>query len=365
MSNQKLDFTRIVSLVIMVIAIVVGWIAYHNYQPKLLERYELTRFSFFLVCAQGVILILTPPLAGYLGDRFRERGGQRFRIISLGVGFAAMIFMTVALGLTTLPANLVIILLPVLVVFWLVAMNIFTSPAISTFELFSPFEKQPMAIAILTLTAELLYALEPVIVPIIDALGGALTFLTGGVLVTVAGVLLRRATKDLPDGLKDASGPETTAWREILLSGARLGIPTALVFNIWPDLFDQKLGGLFTDITGSWVVSAMLALSAVVCLPFGNIADRVGVKPAQRLAFTGILVATLLIIGPTQPWLVIIGVVLFALMFSMQSVSSLPFALTRIAPHQKVLGVGVFFAGVEIPNAIIEIYLGYMEFVVG
>ncbi|HAA13172.1 MAG TPA: hypothetical protein DCE41_16370 [Cytophagales bacterium] len=365
MSKHKLDFTRIVSLVVMVIAIVVGWIAYHNYQPKLLERYELTQFSFFLVCAQGVILIITPPLAGFLGDYYRKRGGQRFRIISLGVGFAAMIFMTVALGLTTLPASLVTILLPILVVFWLVAMNIFTSPAISTFELFAPFEKQPMAIAILTLTAELLYALEPVIVPIIDALGGALTFLTGGVLVTVAGVLLRRATKDLPDGFGDAGGPEKTAWAEILLSGARLGIPTALVFNIWPDLFDQKLSGLIPDTTGSWVVSAMLALSAVVCLPFGNLADRVGVKPTQRLAFTGILMASILIIWPTQAWLILVGVVLFALTFSLQSVSSLPFALTRISAHQKVLGVGVFFAGVEIPNAIVEIYLGYMEFVVG
>ena len=52
-----------------------------------------------------------------------------------------------------------------------------------------------------------------------------------------------------------------------------------------------------------------------------------------------------------------IGMVGFALALSLQSVSALPFALSRITSAQKVLGVGVFFAGVEIPNAIIEIYL--------
>ena len=356
MTQSKLSPTQLGSLVVMVIAIVVGWIAYHNYQPKLLDRYHLSHLSFFLVVAQGVILVITPPIAGYLGDRFRGNLGHRYRIISLGVGFAAMIFMTVALGLAVLPDNLVGILLPVLVIFWLVAMNIFTSPSISTFELFAPFEEQPVALAILTITAELLYALEPVIVPIIDALGGALTFLTGGVLVTVAGILLRRATRSVPDTVDATEGPEKTSWNEVLVAGVRLGVPTALVFTIWPTLLQSKITPVFANISGSWAVSGMLALAAIACLPLSKKAQKWGLQPSQRLAFTIGLIAAVGVLLIDSPILVMVALCVFALALSMQSVSALPYSLTRIASHQKVLGVGVFFAGVEIPNAMMEIW---------
>ena len=359
MSNQKLNSTQIVSLVVMVTAIVVGWIAYHNYQPKLLEQYDLTEYAFFLVVAQGLILIITPPIAGHIGDRFRKRGSHRFRIIALGVGFAAMIFMTVALGLATLPDSVVALLLPILVVFWLIAMNIFTSPAISTFELFAPFERQPMALAILTLTAELLYALEPVIVPIIDSLGGVVTFFTGGVLVIVAGLLLRKTSTNVPDPFSAEEGPKKSSWGEVLFAGLRLGIPTALVFNMLPDVLSNQLADAFPNVNGAWWVSGMLALAGLVCLPLGKVATQWGLQRSQRLSFTVMLVAAILIFLNAHWAVTLFGAVVFAMSLSMQSVSSLPFALTRIASFQKVLGVGVFFAGVEIPNAILEIYLGF------
>lgn len=360
MSQSKLKATQVLSLVVMVAAIVIGWIAYHNYQPKLLERYGLNQFSFFLVVAQALILIVTPPIAGYLGDKYRKKNGQRFRIISLGVGFAAMIFMTVALGFTTLPANLVTILLPILVVFWLIAMNIFTSPAISTFELITPFEKQPIALAVLTLTAELLYALEPVIVPIIDAMGGAITFLAGGVLVTIAGLLLRKSTKSIPDGLADTEGPTETSWGEVIFAGIRLGIPTALVFNVLPDLFHHKLYPTFPDVPAQYMVSGMLGIAALVCLPMGKLAQGIGIQASQRLAFTVMLGAAAFMIIMESPIATVAFSIVFAVAFSMQSVSALPHALNRIAGYQKVLGVGIFFAGVEIPNAMVEIYYGFM-----
>lgn len=43
-------------------------------------------------------------------------------------------------------------------------MSIFTGPAVSTIETFIPVGKLPRAMAILTITSNLLYSLEPAIV---------------------------------------------------------------------------------------------------------------------------------------------------------------------------------------------------------
>ena len=48
-------------------SIVIGWIAYQNYQPKLLEKFHFTEYTLFLTLAQGLILVITPPIAGKIG----------------------------------------------------------------------------------------------------------------------------------------------------------------------------------------------------------------------------------------------------------------------------------------------------------
>ncbi|HNT51619.1 MAG TPA: hypothetical protein PKK67_13585, partial [Cyclobacteriaceae bacterium] len=62
--SDQIEWKQLWSLAALYGSIVIGWIAYHNYQPKLLNQFNFTEFAFALVLAQSIILVLTPPIAG-------------------------------------------------------------------------------------------------------------------------------------------------------------------------------------------------------------------------------------------------------------------------------------------------------------
>jgi hypothetical protein len=49
---------------------------------------------------------------------------------------------------------------------------------------------------------------------------------------------------------------------------------------------------------------------------------------------------------------------IFVAAFALLSVSALPLALENAGFYQKVLCVGIFFSGVELPNGVLEVFLG-------
>jgi hypothetical protein len=206
-SNSKLKYVekkdilwkQLLSLTLLYASVIIGWIAYYNYQPILLAKYSFKDLTLFLFITQGIILVITPMIAGRLGDKFRVKAGQRLPIISAGVSFAAMIFMATAFTLLTDPGPIFRWILPGLIVLWLFSMALFTSPAISTIEIFVPAKKLPTAMAMLTIVYGLLYAIEPVIVNIINAIGAPLTFVVGGVAVFLSGLLMKNNTKYMLD----------------------------------------------------------------------------------------------------------------------------------------------------------------------
>jgi MFS family permease len=188
-TSGEIQWKQLWSLVALYASVIIGWIAYYNYQPILLHKYNFTDLTLFLFIAQGIIMVVTPPIAGLLGDRFRKSKGNRLPIISAGISAAAMVFMSVAFTLIMDPGETFKWILPILIVFWLASMSIFTSPAISTIDLFAPANKLPRAMAIITIVYGALYALEPVIVDLVDFLGAPLTFVVGGVITAASTVL--------------------------------------------------------------------------------------------------------------------------------------------------------------------------------
>lgn len=66
-SNSSIQWKQTASLLALYASVIIGWIAYHRYQPALLDTFNMTEFEPLLIWAQAIILILTPPLAGYLG----------------------------------------------------------------------------------------------------------------------------------------------------------------------------------------------------------------------------------------------------------------------------------------------------------
>ncbi|HEY9048116.1 MAG TPA: MFS transporter [Ohtaekwangia sp.] len=364
--NQKentIQWKQLWSLAALYGSIVIGWIAYQRYQPKLLVQFHFTDFTLLLVIAQGLILTITPPIAGKLGDRYRFEKGHRIPVITAGISFAAMIFMAVAFTLFSNPNELFKWVLPVLIVFWLIAMSIFTSPALSTMELFTPVDKLPRAMAVLTIVANLIYALEPVIVDIIDFLGAPVTFMTGGIVVFISGYALRKNSLSLfsqQNNKEDrpiaaiAFDTQRSRLVYIFFLGIVLGIATTVLFNIFPDVLQAKIGPLMKTWNGKILVVDILVVSAIVSWPLSNLVNRVGMERSFWISTVLIVVSMVSILLLQATALVLIMTLVFALMFATLSVSSLPLAIKNSNYYEKVFCVGIFFSGVAFPDGMVE-----------
>jgi MFS family permease len=361
-----IEWKQIWSLAALYASIIIGWIAYHNYQPKLLVMFQFEQYALLLAVIQAIILVITPIYAGRLGDRFRFKRGHRLPIISTGISFAAMVFMAVAFTLISNPGEIFKWILPVLIVCWLIAMSIFTSPALSTLELFTPVDKLPRAMAVLTIVSNLVYALEPIIVDIIDYIGAPLTFIAGGAVVFLAGWSLRRNSLGL---FKQNEGKQMAVftfdtqksqYARIFLMGIMLGLATTFLFDFFPDAFEKNLISLM-EVEGKWWVVILLVISAIISVPVSNKVISWGID--QTYLYSIVLVA----LASAGIWLIpslmvtLLSLAAFTLGFTVLSVISLPLVVSKSNYYEKVFCVGIFFSGVELPEGIIESILMAMN----
>jgi MFS family permease len=358
---EQIEWKQLWSLAALYGSIVIGWIAYHNYQPKLLNQFNFTEFSLALIIAQSIILVLTPPIAGRIGDRFRFKSGHRIPIISSGISFAAMIFMAVAFTLFSNPGEIFKWILPVLIVLWLVSMSIFTSPALSTLELFTPIDKLPRAMAILTIVANLIYSLEPVIVDLIDYLGAPVTFMLGGVVVFISGYALKKNSLSLFNSQSQRPRAEIrfdtqrSNYFYILFMGMALGLTTTVLFNYFPELLQVKLGNLIAW-EGKWLLVSVLFMTAVLSLPASDFINKMGTYNSFWWSFLVNSVVLILLFVTGSGVLTILLLLAYAVSFTVLSISSLPLAIEKANYYEKVFCVGIFFSGVAIPDGIVEIF---------
>lgn len=356
---EKIEWKQLWSLAALYGSIVIGWIAYHNYQPKLLVQFNFTDFTFLLIVTQGIILTITPLIAGKIGDRLRFKAGHRIPIISSGISFAAMVFMAVAFTLFSNPGEVFRWILPLLIVLWLVAMSIFTSPALSTLELFTPIDKLPRAMAVLTIVANLVYSMEPVIVDLIDYVGAPITFMIGGAAVFVSGYALKRNSLSLftnnPTRPRAEFKFDTTRsdYKYVFFLGVAVGIPTTLLFNYFPDILEANLSSMVT-MEGKWLLVIALFFSAVLSLPASNYVINVGTTKSFWWSFIINSVCLILVFITGSAMVTILTMIVFIVSFTVLSISSLPLAIERANYFEKVFCVGIFFSGMALPDGIVE-----------
>jgi MFS family permease len=366
-STEGIEWRQLWSLAALYASIVIGWIAYHNYQPKLLVQFHFTDFTFLLMVVQGIILVITPPIAGRMGDRFRFQQGSRIPVISTGISFAAMIFMAVAFTLLGSPGEVFKWVLPLLIVCWLIAMSIFTSPALSTLELFVPVDKLPRAMAILTIVANLLYSLEPVIIDLIDYLGAPITFMVGGIAVFVSGLALKRSSFSLFTIGIAQERPKTemkldtqkSSYGFIFFLGTALGLSTTVLFNYFPDILQADLGAFSGGLAGKWILVSVLIFSTLIILPVSNWVNKKGVEKSFWISVAVNMVSLAGVVLFHVPAIAVGMILLFTLSFTSLSVSSLPLAIERANYYEKVYCVGIFFSGVAFPDGIVEAIQAY------
>jgi hypothetical protein len=360
-ATGQANWNQIYSLLALNAAIVISWIAYHNYQPKVLEIFKFQDLAVFLVAAQALILVFIPPIAGVIGDRVIRSGGNRFVVFTVGISVTAMVFMCVAFTVGTASTINLTAALPFMIVVWLISMNIFHSPANSMLEMFASAKSLPSAMALMVMTTELLYALEPLIVDFVDFIGPVSTFALGGVLLVITGYIFRRTTKDIQlTRSSDELRTTKSKFHLVLLAGITLGLAVALIKNYVPrkiDLAEQLLvqSGDTLGVTGAVVISMLLALAAIVAWPMSKYIDRIGTEKGLLFGLLGTFACLGIIVMASNAYVVVATALLAAPFFSLASVSAFPYALSNLSVRNLTLGTGVFFGSVEIADGLMNI----------
>ncbi|MGD1839497.1 MAG: MFS transporter [Thermonemataceae bacterium] len=336
--------------------ITIGWLAYEKYQPVLLERFQFTALASLLIVAQGIIGALFHPISGKLADWLVRKRGSQFPLIISGIAFAAIIFMAVSLSIFTNAQESFRWVLPVLVLLWLAAMSTFHSPAISLIDTFTPVKKFPKVAAILSMVFGFVYTLEPFVIPLFNRFGVGIVFALGGVLLLVAGVVLRSVSLHTV---------EKAHVKQKKVSYKQLSIVTLFVVGLLTGLFKatllfavpNRMTNILNVSNDDSLQAIMLLFSALASVPISIFINSIGTAKALRvgsIVSVSIIILTYLLSIPFVHYLLLI---LAGMIFSLLSISALSFVLSRFSKGQVGFAIGAYYGGVSATTALVNLLI--------
>ncbi|MEQ9405158.1 MAG: MFS transporter [Cyclobacteriaceae bacterium] len=362
MLTQKTDVLKwreVYSLAALNAAVVISWIAYHEYQPILMEKIGITHLVDFLIIAKAIVLILIPPFAGLLSDYILRKNGKFLIIFTVGIGATAMVFMVVATLIGTHHIMDVRTILPFMIVIWLISMNLFVSPANSMIEAFAPPKKLPIVMGFLFLVTELLYALEPVIVSLVSFFGDTLTFVVGGILIAGSGFLFHRVSSDeVIQRKKELLAEDRVktqpliSYLAILVVGLFLGIGKAFLVEFLPEHFAFR----FPEIGeyGDYISFGILGLCAVSGFLISKKISELNLKNVIVSSFIVLVIGALTMIVSSNAALTIVAALIIGAGFTMINISGLPFAIQNLSVRHVTYGVGIYIGASEVLTGLFE-----------
>ena len=359
--TRTLKWREVYSLAALNVAVVISWIAYHEYQPHLVERFELGNLTDFLILTKAIVLVLVPPIAGLLADQIMKKSGKFFIVFTVGIGATAMIFMVVATIIGAGPLSDIQAALPIMIVLWLISMNLFISPATSMIEAFAPAQKLPVVMGFLFLTTELIYALEPLVVELVHFFGDTLTFIVGGILISGTGYLFHRVSSDevLARKKELLSLPTKTlsiaGFITIIIIGLQLGLGKAFLVEFFPDNIESKFAG-YAD-HANYITFGLLGFAAILAFFAGFMIQNMKLERVLIITFIIQFIGIIVIVVSNSFYLTIAGAIVTAGAFSFINVSGLPFALKYLSVKHITYGVGIYIGSSEIVSGILEYLL--------
>jgi MFS family permease len=354
-NELKTNWPQVCSLMALNLAIVFSWMAYHNYQTQLLTLFHVEQLTLFLVVAQAVILVFIPGIAGFVGDYVIRKNGNYLVVFTVGISITAMVFMCIAFTVGGLDILNLTGVVPILIVVWLISMNIFHSPANSMLELFAPAKALPTAMALMVLSTELLYALEPWIVDFVEHLGAAYTFGLGAVLLLVTGYFFRKTTLHitLSRDVNEANAPKSN-YANLLVAGLALGLATATINNFVPAWMLSKKGIELISLKPSVYISFILLVAALAAWPLSLQVNKTGITKGLKIGLVGTFTSCALVYL-LPAYAAVAACAATALCFSFASITAFPYALKNLSPKNVTLGAGLFFGSVEVAQGLISL----------
>jgi hypothetical protein len=355
-ADAKSSWNQIYSLMALNAAIVISWIAYHNYQPKVLQLFNFQELSFFLVVAQAIILVFIPVVAGWFGDYMIKKNGNYFIVTTVGISVTAMVFMCVAFVVGSTNMINLTAALPVMIIIWLISMNIFHSPANSMLDLFAPARRLPAAMAMMVMTTDLLYAFEPVVVDLVDWMGPVITFAFGGVLLIVTGYMFRKTTQNVnfSRASEEADAKENN-FMAVIGAGLVFGLVYAVVKNYMAEWLLAKSDINLPVHTSGVFVSIVLITAAIAAWPLSFQVDKIGLSKSVLIGLVGATLSLGLVYIIPMEYPALVCALLAGVFLSLASVAAFPFALHNLSAKSITIGTGIFFGCFELAEGIISI----------
>ena len=357
--TATLKWKEVYSLAALNAAVVISWIAYHEYQPILMRNLGIDHLVDFMIIAKAIVLVTIPPLAGWLSDKILQRNGKYLVIFTVGIGATAMVFMVVATLIGTSHIMDVTNIVPFMIVIWLICMNLFISPANSMIEAFAPAQKLPIVMGVLFLVTELLYALEPVVVGLVQFFGDTLTFVVGGLLISGTGFLFHRVSSDEVLQRKaelienDRVRHQTTiSYAAILIVGLFLGVGKAFLVEFFPDHF----ANLFPEIGeyGDYISFGILGLCAISGFLVSRRISKANLRKVIIGSFIVLFVGAVCMLVTKNLYLTVGSALIIAGGFTTLNISGLPYAIQNLSVRHVTYGVGIYIGASEILTGLFE-----------
>ena len=338
---------RLFAFVFFNSTIVICWIAYHFYQPVLFEKYDLQEASYFFNISQPIIFLLIPPVSGIIADRFFSEGSNNFLVFTIGVAAASLLFFISAFVFLDSTPLFLKKLIPVAMIFWLIAMNLFYTPAADFVVSKAGKEELLLIMAGISCSTNLLYVLSDQLVSLITNFGSVLTFMGAGIVLLFSSYLFFKSIKNSPVSSSFADFEKINKFNYIILIGLFCGLLeylTSVMLNKSLQTFLEFESTLIYGISVS-----LFVIPITLMMPKDKLKKTIKIS---FLAATCLLSAHFLL--PANSIFNFILILLLAVTASILSVTALPFALNFSQNKHSNFSCGLFLASFVFPAICIE-----------
>lgn len=348
-SDRRAIHWRLVwGVVVLQVALQLGWIVYSAYQPILLLRFGYAALLTPFALLPALVGLLSEPISGALSDRCSTAARGRLLPITVTVSVAGLIFLATA-GLLHGRPVWISAALPGLMLAWVLAVQATSSPNLAQLNEAVSLRSLPRAVALLTLSQGLIGACSGSLARGALRLGPSFSFLLGGSVLGLGLIVLRGA----------GSGPQPTPAVQRPATPPFLPAPALLSTSALLLVVAVAVGGqihLLLDLLPRLPVSSTAALPAVgpasvvlLCSALGaplagRAVGRWGRLPSLAAGITLLAVAlagSLALPRPCDPLLL----PLLGLIHSLLATSLMATSLAALSPGGSGLGAGLALAG--------------------
>jgi hypothetical protein len=340
--NNQINWKRIYAITLLNSAIIICWIAYHYYQPKLLTQFGLLEAADTLDFAKNFALVLIPPLAGLIADRFSKKSGNSYLVFTVGISFTALIFFASSYIFLDIAPDFLKAKIPFFMVLWLIGMNIFYSPATGFLLKSAKGPELPIVVATVSLAANILFAAVPLLEQFFEKTGSSITFFLGAVLLLGAAWFYKRMSADNSQNRDDLI---TDSSNSNLLLPIIVGLSCGFI-NLAVDLSISNA----IEIFGGFDLKILIyIIASIAVIPLAQ--KLKGLPPSKgfSIALIAASASALLLYALTLKAFVIVLLITISGSLCLFEIFAFPLALSAISSKQTNLGAGLFLASFSLP----------------